>query len=632
MCDGREQRCGQRPMWELALVVGLGAGTLLALADLMAGTGDAPTAAADPPKQSPVEDAPVAEATLPVRLEVHGTTPRHDELREPLDRASEAPPRAWDHPIHGRVLDVNGSPVENLQVVVASHRDPHVATTDEQGAFTWTGPAATLDVRDDAWTCVLGWFAAGDDEPALRVAPSAACSIELVDAGGAPVSGARILAHPMWDVAHVAGAPEPAGAVVPGATLVRTDGDGRAELRRALGFPYRITVQADGHPVAEVSVPDDRSELRFVLTSGRSIRGTVFGTDGRPLPDVRIREMCDDGARSITDRLGRFAVSGLAADRSVELLFAVDGYASRVVTVAVGERDLAPVILEPAQTIRGLVVDEAGGPLADALVRVEERLDAADPLWSSLWPVGRAVLRTQSTAAGEFRIDGLVGGRYRLAVVDPRDPDLVTRLDACVPGPPVPVRLDRERERSVVLEGRVCDAHTGTPVARFSCATMEVNGKGGGGRAGRFDSEDGTFCVHGLSTGEVVVEVVADGYTTRRRRVATPTEGVYRVDVLLERSVRRKLRFAAEDGTPLCSGTVMVWDGDGERVRVRDAVGRWVWSLPLNGTDEMELDGLPAGPARIELREDSGRRYAARVVFGARGNGELRVQMEAVEG
>jgi uncharacterized GH25 family protein len=117
-------------------------------------------------------------------------------------------------------------------------------------------------------------------------------------------------------------------------------------------------VDADGHPVEHAAV--------LVYSAGVKTGYNQF------CPTCYV----DCGKRAFTDADGTFAIAGLAPDLVFNLLIVDDGYAAkfvRKVDPAKGPAETAtlekrPPVANPAQIVRGRVVDQHGAPLHDAVV------------------------------------------------------------------------------------------------------------------------------------------------------------------------------------------------------------------------------------------------------------------------
>lgn len=110
------------------------------------------------------------------------------------------------------------------------------------------------------------------------------------------------------------------------ATTVKTDENGRFALPVSEGQELALTARGDGKIgrafVGTVDHIDRLQNLTIVATSGRTVSGAVFTTDGSPLAfggvHYRVRELGLEG-EAPTDGNGRFTLDGLPADQDVEV-------------------------------------------------------------------------------------------------------------------------------------------------------------------------------------------------------------------------------------------------------------------------------------------------------------------------
>ena len=188
---------------------------------------------------------------------------------------------------------------------------------------------------------------------------------------------------------------------------------------------YRIRIQGEGfreEPLSEISVAPGESYLlgSVTLHRGSGIEGTaVDALSLEPLQDVEI-EILPEGtslldavahqriARTVSDRQGRFRLSGMTTGRFGLTLRRV-GYAPAVQTISVeGNRlqDLGEIALGRGSLLRGRVLDREGKPRSGLTVRVLDREG------SSLLPLAE---RT-TDPAGRFEGPRLAAGPYRLQI------------------------------------------------------------------------------------------------------------------------------------------------------------------------------------------------------------------------
>jgi protocatechuate 3,4-dioxygenase beta subunit len=279
-----------------------------------------------------------------------------------------------------------------------------------------------------------------------------------LEGANTPVNGARITLIPTTRPTAPFGPP-------PQAT---TDQDGRFGFDRVAPGTYRVDAQKTGLaavessrvPTVTVGAGQSIDNISLQLQKGAAITGKVFDPSGEPLSDARVvvlrrMPMPAGPARGLpalprlipvpspgtqTNDLGEYRISGLAAGeyfvavspRSIALFGTagsspvrdqkaarttlpttyypgtIDQAAAQPIAVAAGAEvgniflTMRPV---PAFRVSGVVVDEDGKPVGDAMVML-----MGDPRSGALMgPVGNSTSR----ADGSFDIDDVPAGSYR---------------------------------------------------------------------------------------------------------------------------------------------------------------------------------------------------------------------------
>lgn len=199
--------------------------------------------------------------------------------------------------------------------------------------------------------------------------------------------------------------------------------DARGEARLAEIRPGRYLVRAAlGAKQAEVEVGAGESiRVRFALARGVRLRGEVVGANGLPIggASIWLSEPWDDArgaevASSGAD--GRFVIEGAHRGQSVGA--SAPGYAaSAVVPVQSdgGSRDVRLVLAVPMGTVRGLVRDPSGAPVAGARVLLgspDRPFDRRGPDGSRLR--GPAPRLVEADGDGRFAAEHLEPGTLRI--------------------------------------------------------------------------------------------------------------------------------------------------------------------------------------------------------------------------
>jgi RNA polymerase sigma-70 factor (ECF subfamily) len=167
----------------------------------------------------------------------------------------------------------------------------------------------------------------------------------------------------------------------------------------------------------------DLAQVRTAPKSGALLVDVVAARDGAPIRDFELswqrdplEELQSKGGyekRKFTAADGRASVEGLAAGR-YHVVVAADGFAARVVDVAVASPPVATKIVLPDvghERLAGRVDDELGHPVGNV------RVYLLDP--DGKPPLAWAACARRTDDAGRFRFDALQPGDYVLAVESP---------------------------------------------------------------------------------------------------------------------------------------------------------------------------------------------------------------------
>jgi hypothetical protein len=179
--------------------------------------------------------------------------------------------------------------------------------------------------------------------------------------------------------------------------------------------------------------------------TGRPVAGIEVGLHGSPGAMVRT----DAGGRF--ELLSRPGLWGIAVGPAPEGLAAPPFRGSTTkVPEGVAELELPPILMERAEAVRGVVVDERGEPVPGASVLAYCQVGAG-PL-----AIGRQERRAIASGRGEFRIDQVVAGaavELSASATDGRRTARPVEARAGVE----PARLVLASGRSTSLAGRVVD-------------------------------------------------------------------------------------------------------------------------------------------------------------------------------
>ncbi|MFN0008486.1 MAG: sigma-70 family RNA polymerase sigma factor [Planctomycetota bacterium] len=413
------------------------------------------------------EDSPLLGSRAAPAERAPVSSPESEEAR-PADAVVAAKSFA----VRGRVLDVEGAPLEGLAIGTGGQNGgTQVARSGPGGWFELTSEADSgrYSSADPAWTTVrsAAWSAGSQLEPLLLVARALDVEGIVQDPRGMPLASARVRLNLPSGLAARFDRPLEASVGLNWATVAGPDG--RFALR---GIPAvegaKLTAVLEGYASGEVPEPafaDAGVTIVLAppakpLTGG--LKGRVVDDGGRPVPQARVFL----GLASVTtDAQGEFA---LGFSRAVTT--------DRIVAIAAGWRPAAmdrpreprgedtgwPESVElalpgPVLSIRGRVVDAEGEPVAGLRVCVadpspvgaigsmpvhaeylgaggtipaqalesESRMPEEDgdnfQDWAMLVGPANAFFHYVTTNSdGEFELSGLDERRYDLALQDPK--------------------------------------------------------------------------------------------------------------------------------------------------------------------------------------------------------------------
>lgn len=223
----------------------------------------------------------------------------------------------------------------------------------------------------------------------------------------------------------------------------------------------RRTEMGDGRGVTLTIEPGVTLDLPFVNVAGQAISGVRVRVVYR-LPGVGGLELRN--AAPMSDDRGLSRVPHLPRNATVEVRIDDPSYVQPafLLRVATGNEDrkvMRPIVLAPATTVRGVVRDEAGRPIAGIRVVALYR-ESRERV-----PGHEAV----TDARGAYRLVGLAPREYFLATED-RGASAAKGWTCSVAAVHVTsgsnlVAPDLRLVRGGIVTGRIRDAETGEPVA-----------------------------------------------------------------------------------------------------------------------------------------------------------------------
>ncbi|QRN92815.1 carboxypeptidase regulatory-like domain-containing protein [Archangium violaceum] len=399
---------------------------------------------------------------------------------------------------------------------------------------------------------------------------------------------------------------------------VVSDEAGRFAFDPALPGSYMLSCQDESMVSAHLFVQAPAEGLRWVLSRGGSVSGTLTDAQGIPLTQgqVVLWDLGETGGweeREEVDEAGRFLIQGIRPGRyMLEARVpsaSVERSTAHPVEVKEEEQVEVSLRLETGWTLSGVVVDGTGRPVEGATLQ-------ASPSSLPPWRQDEEYIQISSDDApaavrsgpdGRFTLRYLVEDAYDVSVSKEghRPPGEATRVNAGTPE----VRFVLERLGHI--RGRLVDP-TGAPITRF-----EVNGES------RRDL-GGAFAVPFTESGIQTLTLTASGMAPVRRPVPV-TEGL---DVDLGelrmgpgRRVRGRI-LDAETSEPV-SASLRFTDATLESTK--PTAGVWE-SVEVKEDGTFELPHVEARPLTL-LVEDEGH-WPRRLTLDARTE-EVTVRLEA---
>ncbi len=301
--------------------------------------------------------------------------------------------------ISGRVLFADGKPAAGASVTAKAPQG-----VDMRGSFGGTGSLSTVSdaegnffisaLNEETEYTVLsslakpkdeGGFAvvreeeipAGSRDLVLTLGPGYSIKGRVVDLSGKPLKRFAISVRPMGTFSFMMD-PEAVGIL----TQRVRDKDGAFFMDGLLPGEWGVKVVAGGYHETEetfLELPPQPSDLLIEMYALSTLRGTVYGPDGKPVAKASVTyrregagfDMSSFGDKK-TNRRGQFRFGGVAPG-TIRVNATGDGYApSEEMTFDLGReesRDGLVLRLTRGATIQGLVTHADGTPAPDADVR-----------------------------------------------------------------------------------------------------------------------------------------------------------------------------------------------------------------------------------------------------------------------
>jgi protocatechuate 3,4-dioxygenase beta subunit len=323
--------------------------------------------------------------------------------------------------LHGTVVDAAGAVVPFAGVRIAGQsRNGQVAarqtTTDKVGAFEIRGLSRSkLQARAESDTAAsaladVDLTTKPDVELKLVLDVAGTISGIVVDEKGSPVPEVSVNAWPDM----MSGAKGSLGALT-GFSATTTDGAGHFTIRGLPDDDYRLFATRDngtdsGWGKKTITAKVGEKNARIELPSNGGLKGTiVIEGDG---PPKRATVQIGFGAPTPTNA-GVFDIHDVAPG-TYDVTFHSLEFTERIqraVTIEPAKTtDLGTITVVKGRVMTGVVVDQAGRPVAGAKVRVGERLAASggdDDGQLDQWDALANIRSATSGADGTFTIIGI---------------------------------------------------------------------------------------------------------------------------------------------------------------------------------------------------------------------------------
>jgi protocatechuate 3,4-dioxygenase beta subunit len=288
------------------------------------------------------------------------------------------------------------------------------------------------------------------------VPPGAAVSGRVVEeGGGAPIVGAQVTLI----ASRFRPSPSP---LMDRPRTAMTDQEGRYEFDTLEAGRYRLIVQKAGFaamnglgmPELDLKGGERRDGVIVTLQRGAVIVGRVLDENGEPLVDSRVMALQKSAVRATSSRgmlmpagpgaqtndLGEFRLfslppgeyyvlampgshfGGSPASHGTAMLptyfpGSADSAAAHPITVGGGQTSgdvVIRMISTPAFQVSGVVIDEAGRPVVNAMVR----LMADEPTAAPIFVMSRSH-PSRTDTSGRFTINSVTNGTYNLLASAP---------------------------------------------------------------------------------------------------------------------------------------------------------------------------------------------------------------------
>jgi hypothetical protein len=373
----------------------------------------------------------------------------------------------------------------------------------------------------------------------------------VVDESNAPIMDARLSFHRFWSGGENMNVKGEQPDFQTGTTTSDTQGAWRMknlprELLDHINFDINhpdflgtnLTVGVSG----AVEKALRAGTLKIVLHRGLEVRGLVTDENSKPIEGATVwvgRQYFRDRRQTNSDSAGRFAFQSIAEGDTPFSAMAIGRKpVSKTFHVSTGMHEVV-LKLEPGAIIKGVVQNQAGEPIPDVRVSLENHPpnESAYEFSTTTGADGRFVWDSAPDEPMQFYIGKSGYAQKRGVALKPNEENVVT------------LRNPRQ------IQGHVLDADSGQPVTKFRAS------------AGRFFDPERFFADY-PGTKEIAdangqftlsldeeqqngIRVEADDYADRIQSVPADQEGVIKMEFRLKPSLALHGTVVGPDGAPL---------------------------------------------------------------------------------
>jgi protocatechuate 3,4-dioxygenase beta subunit len=449
------------------------------------------------------------------------------------------------------IVKRGGTPVSDVMVIAMGGDSQSFATTGPDGRFT------VPDLLPGSYMVMLNKQDDFIQQMKTVSAPATDLTIDLP-------AGGRVTGHVVDKTTHqpitsfeagISTSRSGGGMVINTPPMMKnfTSDDGSFALDNVPAGTMQIMANAPGYTtgrVPSVVIEEGKTteNVEVGLDAGVKLSGRVSGPDGAPLAGVFIRP--DNGpmrgmpfggeSTTTTDANGEYTIDSLEPGEKT-FSFSKSGYLTESRTSQLNSKDTRlDVQLSSGIRINGVVVTDAGAPVADASVRASSAASGG---------FGRTA---RTDANGAFLFEGVAPGHYSFVASKEGYADALSQ-DVNITDGGAPVRL-------ALRTGGIVTGHIlGISASDYGNVSVTIRSSTGGATQVPVD-QSGNYRAEGAPTGTLRVSAdFVNGFTDRR------TTEVKTVELAPGGSVQVDLQFNSQtvvrghvtrNGAPLQSAAV----------------------------------------------------------------------------